>query len=148
MRGINKQILVGNLGADPELTQMPNGSQVCRLSVATSESYKDKSGQKVEKTEWHRVSIFGQLAGVVGEYGRKGSQIYVEGTTRHRRWKDNAGVEKYGTEVEVGIGGQVRLLDPPPGQRPVEPAEKRPYTNGQPQANGAGAMFDDDIPFN
>ena len=111
-RGINKVILVGNLGQDPEVRYMPNGNAVANITLATSDSYKDKNtGQLVDKTEWHRVVFFGKLAEVVGEYCRKGSQIYVEGKLQTRKWQDQQGQDKYTTEIVVdGFTGQMQML--------------------------------------
>ena len=111
-RGINKVILVGNLGQDPEVRYMPNGNAVANITLATSDSYKDKNtGQLVDKTEWHRIVFFGKLAEVVGEYCRKGSQIYVEGKLQTRKWQDQQGQDKYTTEVVVdGYTGQMQML--------------------------------------
>lgn len=111
-RGVNKVILVGNLGQDPEIRYMPNGSAVANLSLATSETWKDKqSGQQQEKTEWHRVVLFQKLAEIVGEYCRKGSQIYIEGKLQTRKWTDQQGQEKYTTEIVVdGFDGKLQLL--------------------------------------
>lgn len=111
-RGVNKVILVGNLGQDPEVRYMPNGNAVANITLATSDSYKDKnSGQMVDKPEWHRVVFFGKLAEVVGEYCRKGSQIYVEGKLQTRKWNDQQGQEKYTTEIVVdGFTGQMQML--------------------------------------
>ena len=111
-KGINKVILVGNCGQDPEVRYMPNGNAVANVTLATSDSYKDKTtGQMVEKTEWHRISFFGKLAEIVGEYVRKGSQIYVEGKLQTRKWTDQQGQEKYTTEIVVdGFTGQMQML--------------------------------------
>ena len=111
-RGVNKVILVGNLGQDPEVRYMPNGNGVANITLATSDSYKDKNtGQMVDKTEWHRVVFFGKLAEIVGEYCRKGSQIYVEGKLQTRKWTDQQGQEKYTTEIVVdGLTGQMQML--------------------------------------
>ena len=111
-RGINRAILIGNLGEDPDVRYMPNGNPVAKISLATSESYKDKNtGQMVEKTEWHRVIFFGKLAEIAGEYCRKGSQIYVEGKLQTRKWTDQQGQEKYTTEIVVdGFTGQMQML--------------------------------------
>lgn len=111
-RGINKVILVGNLGQDPEVRYMPNGNGVANITLATSDSYKDKNtGQMVDKTEWHRVVFFGKLAEIVGEYCRKGSQIYIEGKLQTRKWTDQQGQEKYTTEIVVdGFTGQMQML--------------------------------------
>ena len=111
-RGVNKVILVGNIGQDPEIRYMPNGSAVANVSLATSESWKDKNtGQQQEKTEWHRVVLFQKLAEIVGEYCRKGSQIYIEGKLQTRKWTDQQGQEKYTTEIVVdGFDGKLHLL--------------------------------------
>lgn len=111
-RGVNKVILVGNLGQDPEVRYMPNGNGVANITLATSDSYKDKNtGQMVDKTEWHRVVFFGKLAEIVGEYCRKGSQIYVEGKLQTRKWTDQQGQEKFTTEIVVdGFTGQMQML--------------------------------------
>jgi single-strand DNA-binding protein len=99
-RGVNKVILVGNLGADPETRAMPSGSTVANLRIATSESWRDKtSGEQQERTEWHRVALFGRLAEVASEYLRKGSQVYIEGSLRTRKWQDKQGNERYSTEI-------------------------------------------------
>ncbi|MCP3701353.1 MAG: single-stranded DNA-binding protein [Alteromonas sp.] len=132
-RGVNKVILVGNLGEDPDVRYMPNGNPVAKISLATSESYKDKNtGQMVEKTEWHRVIFFGKLAEIVGEYCRKGSQIYVEGKLQTRKWIDQQGQEKYTTEIVVdGFTGQMQML----GQRQQGQANN---TQGAQQQGGYG----------
>ncbi|MBX4180768.1 single-stranded DNA-binding protein [Sodalis sp. CWE] len=110
-RGINKVILVGNLGRDPEVRHIPNGNAVANISVATSESWRDKqTGETKEKTEWHRVVIFGKLAEVAKEYLHKGSQIYIEGSLQTRKWKDQNGLERYITEVIVNTGGTMQML--------------------------------------
>lgn len=98
-RGINKVILVGNLGQDPEVKYMPNGNAVTNISIATSESWKDQSGQPVEKTEWHRVVMFRKLAEIAGQYLRKGSQVYIEGKLQTRKWQDQNGQDRYSTEI-------------------------------------------------
>ena len=100
-RGVNKVILVGNLGNDPEVRYMPNGNAVANLSLATSESWKDQQGQMQERTEWHRLTMYRRLAEVAGEYLKKGSQIYVEGKLQTRKWQDNQGQDKYTTEIIV-----------------------------------------------
>ncbi len=107
-RGINKVILVGNLGADPETRAMPSGSTVANLRIATSESWRDKqTGEQQERTEWHRVALFGRLAEVAGEYLKKGSQVYIEGSLRTRKWTDKQGQERYSTEI---IGNELQML--------------------------------------
>lgn len=111
-RGVNKVILVGNLGQDPEIRYMPSGEAVANLSLATSETWKDKNtGQQQEKTEWHKVSVFGKLAEICGEYLRKGSQVYFEGKLQTRKWTDQQGQDKYTTEVVVdGFSGKMQML--------------------------------------
>ncbi len=111
-RGVNKVILVGNLGQDPEVRYLPNGGAVANITIATSESWRDKAtGEQREKTEWHRVSLFGKLAEVAGEYLRKGSQVYVEGQLQTRKWQDQQGQDRYTTEIVVqGYSGVMQML--------------------------------------
>lgn len=111
-RGVNKVILVGNLGNDPEIRYMPNGGAVANITVATSESWKDKeTNEPREKTEWHRVAIFGKLAEIAGEYLRKRSQVYIEGQLQTRKWQDQSGQDRYTTEVVVqGFNGVMQML--------------------------------------
>ncbi|MCH1930302.1 single-stranded DNA-binding protein [Shewanella sp. A25] len=109
-RGVNKVILVGNLGQDPEVRYMPNGNAVANITVATSESWKDQQGQQQERTEWHRVVLFGKLAEITGEYLRKGSQVYLEGKLQTRKWKDQSGQDRYTTEIVVDQGGSMQML--------------------------------------
>src|SRR5690606_6162625 len=110
-RGVNKVILIGNVGGDPEVRYMPNGNAVANVTLATSDSWKDKqTGQQQERTEWHRVVFFGRLAEIVGEYVRKGSKLYVEGRLQTREWEKD-GIKRYTTEIVVDIGGQMQLLD-------------------------------------
>src|ERR1700688_3049120 len=107
-RGINKVILIGNLGADPETRAMPSGTTVANLRIATSESWRDKqSGEQQERTEWHRVALFGRRAEIAGEYLRKGSQVYIEGSLRTRKWQDKQGNERYSTEI---IGNERQMV--------------------------------------
>lgn len=123
-RGVNKVILVGNLGQDPEVRYMPNGSAVANLTLATSESWRDKQdGEIREHTEWHRVVVFGKLAEIASEYLRKGAQVYIEGQLRTRKWTDQSGQDKYTTEVLVGQNGTMQML----GRR-----DSQPQQNGQP----------------
>lgn len=111
LRGINKVILIGNLGQDPELRYMPNGGAVANLTLATSETWRDKqTGEMRENTEWHRVVVFGKLAEIAGEYLRKGSQVYIEGQLRTRSWDDNNGVTRYVTEIVVSMQGTMQML--------------------------------------
>jgi single-strand DNA-binding protein len=155
-RGVNKVILVGNLGNDPEVRYLPNGGAVANLTLATSESWRDKqTGETKEKTEWHRVVLFGKLAEVAGEYLRKGSQIYIEGKLNTRKWTDQAGVEKYTTEIHVNVGGTMQMLGGKQegASKNGGPANKqqqgRPQQQSQPTApqNEPPMDFDDDIPF-
>lgn len=117
-RGINKVILVGNLGNDPEIRYMPNGGAVANITIATSDSWRDKAtGEQREKTEWHRVVLFGKLAEVAGEYLRKGSQVYIEGQLQTRKWQDQSGQDRYTTEVVVqGFNGVMQMLGGRQGQ--------------------------------
>ena len=154
MASVNKVILIGNLGKDPETRYMPSGEALTSFSIATSETWKDKtSGEKKEATEWHRISTFGKLAEICGEYLRKGSQVYIEGSLRTRKWQDKEGQDRYSTEIvadrmqllggrgsggEGGGGGGMREA-PSGGGGGKAPAKK-----------GGGGSFDDmddDIPF-
>jgi single-strand DNA-binding protein len=137
-RGINKVILIGNLGADPETRYMPSGSAVTNLRLATSESWKDKtSGEQQERTEWHRVAMFGRLAEIAAEYLRKGSQVYIEGSLRTRKWQDKDGNDRWSTEV---VADEMQML----GGR----AEASAPARSAPAAVAESAdAFDDDIPF-
>ncbi|MCA1178915.1 MULTISPECIES: single-stranded DNA-binding protein [unclassified Pantoea] len=153
-RGVNKVILVGNLGQNPEVRYMPNnGGAVTNITLATSESWTDKaSGQKKEITEWHRVVLFGKLAEVAGEYLRKGSQVYIEGQLKTRKWQDQSGQEKYTTEVVVNVGGTMQMLggkqEGGTGNRQQQSQQQRQGGQSTPQANNEPPMdFDDDIPF-
>ena len=110
-RGVNKVILIGTLGQDPEIRYIPNGGAVGRLSIATNESWRDKqTGQQKEQTEWHKVVLFGKLAEIASEYLRKGSQVYIEGKLKTRKWTDDAGVERYTTEIIVSQGGTMQTV--------------------------------------
>ncbi|MFT2092282.1 single-stranded DNA-binding protein [Paraglaciecola sp. 2405UD69-4] len=157
-KGVNKVILVGNLGKDPEVRYTPNGKAVANLTLATSESWKDQSGQIQEKTEWHRVSMFGKLAEIAGEYLRKGSQIYVEGKLQTRKWQDQQGQDRYTTEVvldpfngvmqmlggrtggqsEGGFQGQQRQAAPQQNQGYQQQPASQPQYQQQPPAQNQG----------
>ncbi|HDO2701979.1 TPA: single-stranded DNA-binding protein SSB2 [Salmonella enterica subsp. enterica serovar Typhimurium] len=129
-RGVNKVILVGNLGLDPEVRYMPNGGAVANLTLATSESWHDKQdGEIREHTEWHRVVVFGKLAEIASEYLRKGAQVYIEGQLRTRKWTDQSGQDKYTTEVVVGQNGTMQML----GRRDSQPQQGGQPFSGQPQ---------------
>jgi len=160
MASVNKVILVGNLGRDPEVRYSPDGSAIANFSVATTDTWKDKAtGEKKEATEWHRIVFFGKTAEIVSQYLRKGSAVYVEGSLRTRKWTDKEGVEKYTTEV---VGDRMQMLggrgqgagqgggDEEFDQRPAPQAQARPAGAGAPRpAAPAAAMdsFEDDIPF-
>jgi single-strand DNA-binding protein len=154
--GVNKVILIGNLGADPEVRYMPSGSAVANLRLATSESWRDKAtGETQERTEWHRVALFGKLGEIAGQYLRKGSKVYIEGKLRTRKWQGQDGQDRYTTEVVVDVNGSMQMLDsrgaPGGGESdygrasspPASGQEPRPAGNAQPIAD----EFDDDIPF-
>lgn len=176
-RGVNKVILVGNLGNDPEIRFMPNGGAVANFTLATSESWRDKNtGENKEVTEWHRVVLFGKVAEIAGEYLKKGSQVYIEGQLKTRKWEKD-GVERYTTEIVVNVGGTMQMIggkkqeggsqqqnrgapDWDKAQRPShsgtpqqpqqpQQRQNRPPANHQGTApNGEPPMdFDDDIPF-
>ncbi len=154
MAGINKVILVGNLGAKPEVKYASNGNAISNLSVATSESWTDKStGQKQEKTEWHRVSLFGKLAEIAGQYLDKGSKVYVEGKLQTRKWQDQSGQDRYTTEVVVsGFNGTLQMLDRRDGVNSKDPTQSSPTppesTQSAPTITPvAKDDFEDDIPF-
>ena len=151
-RGVNKVILLGNLGKDPEIKYMPNGNAVANITLATSETWNDKnSGEKQEKTEWHRVVFFGKLAEIVGQYLKKGSKIYVEGKLQTRKWQGQDGQDRYTTEVVVDIGGTMQMLDSRGGEGGYAPAQQAAPAQQRAPQQAAPAMvddgFDDDIPF-
>ncbi|WP_431484168.1 single-stranded DNA-binding protein [Pseudomonas solani] len=150
-RGINKVILVGHLGGDPDVRYTPQSKAVTSVNLATSESWKDKqTGQQQERTEWHRVVFFGRVAEVAGEYLRKGSQVYVEGTLRTREWEKD-GIKRYTTEIVVDINGRMQLLGAKPeGGAPRRPEREQPRpTTRHPQQPTPPDYdsYDDDIPF-
>ncbi|WP_278929774.1 single-stranded DNA-binding protein [Pseudomonas qingdaonensis] len=152
-RGVNKVILVGTLGQDPEVRYLPNGNAVTNLSLATSEQWTDKqTGQKVERTEWHRVVMFGKVAEIAGEYARKGSQLYIEGKLQTREWEKD-GIKRYTTEVHVDMRGTMQLLGGrPQGQQPGQAPDRQPQQRRSPpqqqsQQAAPPDNFDDDIPF-
>ena len=141
-RGINKVILVGNLGKDPEVRYMPNGGAVANITIATSESWRDKAtGEQREKTEWHNVALYGKLAEVAGEYLRKGSQVYIEGQLQTRKWQDkNTGQDRYTTEVVVqGFNGVMQMLGGRNGGAPMG-GQQQQGNWGQPQQPAAAAQ--------
>jgi single-strand DNA-binding protein len=147
-RGINKVILIGNLGNDPETRYMPSGGAVTNVSIATSESWKDKqTGQPQERTEWHRVVFFNRLAEIAGEYLRKGSKVYVEGSLRTRKWQDKSGQDKYTTEI---VGNEMQMLDGRGGQGQGGQGQGSQGQGGQGQGGqgqggqGQGGQYPDD----
>jgi len=146
MASVNKVILVGNLGRDPEVKYMPSGDAVANIAIATSSKYKNKSGEMVEETEWHRVSFFGRQAEIVGEYLKKGRSVYIEGRLKTRKYTDKDGVEKYATEI---MGSEMQML----GSRDDgggAPAPRAPAAAPKPAPAKGGSGFDDfddDIPF-
>jgi single-strand DNA-binding protein len=149
-RGVNKVILIGNLGNDPDTKVMPSGDHVSNISVATSETWKDKQGNQQEKTEWHRVVFFGKLAEIVQMYLKKGSKIYIEGKLQTRKWQDQNGVERYSTEVIVdSFNGVLQMLDGKDSGGQHSPAPSQPSTaTPQPSSQAPVDDFDDsDIPF-
>ena len=140
MSGINKVIIVGNLGQDPEVRELNNGGSVTTISVATSEKWKDKNtGEDVVKTEWHRIVFFNKLAEIAGNYLKKGSQVYTEGKLQTRKWQDNNGQDRYTTEI---VGSQMQMLGSKGDSN--APQQQRPQ---QTQALQQPPAFDDDIPF-
>lgn len=156
MASVNKVILVGNLGKDPEVRYAPSGDAIANVTLATTENWKDKNGEKQEKTEWHRVSFFGKTAEVVGQYLKKGSQVYVEGRIQTRKWTDKEGQERYTTEIVadkmqmLGSRGGSASMDNDGGES-RRPAAARPAAASNSPANkSSGSSFDDmedDIPF-
>lgn len=158
-RGINKVILVGNLGNDPEVRYANNGSAIANLSIATSESWKDKNtGDPVEKTEWHRVVMFNRLGEIAGEYLKKGSKVYIEGKLQTRKWQDQSGQDRYTTEI---VANEMQMLDSRSGsdmsgggyQAPQQQSAPQQQQSAPQQQQSAPAApqpsndFDDDIPF-
>ena len=161
MASVNKVILVGNLGRDPETRYLPSGDAVTNVAIATTEQWKDKSGEKQESTEWHRVAFFGRLAEIAGEYLKKGSQVYVEGRLQTRKWTDKEGQERYTTEIRAdrmqmlgsrgGMGGGDYSEGDDQSSRPARSAPApRPAASSSGAAPRAPSKFDDledDIPF-
>ncbi|WP_020406357.1 single-stranded DNA-binding protein [Hahella ganghwensis] len=149
-RGVNKVILIGNLGADPDTRYTPSGSAVSNLNIATDESYKDRqTGQMVPRTEWHRVVMFGKLAEIAQQYLRKGSKVYIEGRLQTRKWQDQSGQDRYTTEIVVDMQGQMQMLDSRGGgmdnsapmddgwgQQSAPAAAPAPQSQPQPQRGG------------
>jgi single-strand DNA-binding protein len=160
MASVNKVILIGNLGRDPETRYMPDGGAITNISIATTDTWKDKQGEKQEKTEWHRVAFFGKLAEIAGEYLKKGSQVYVEGRLQTRKWQDKDGVDKYTTEIiadrmqmlgsRQGMGGGGADRGEPPDRESAGGGGGAGRGAAKPAAAKTGGKFDDfedDIPF-
>jgi single-strand DNA-binding protein len=150
MASVNKVILIGNLGKDPEVRYMPSGDAITNITLATTDSWKDKNGEKQERTEWHRVAFFSKLAEIAGEYLKKGSQVYVEGRLQTRKWQDKDGQDRYTTEI---VADRMQMLGSRSGGNSFEVMDK-PATagggSGKPAAAKSGGEFDDfadDIPF-
>ena len=147
-RGVNKVILVGNLGKDPEVRYMPNGNAVANITLATSESWKDKqTGEQQEKTEWHRVVMFRRLGEIAGEYLKKGSQVYIEGKLQTRKWQDNTGNDRYTTEI---VADEMQMLGSRSGGSAGFSTGAASSQQSEPVPAAASAPagdFDDDIPF-
>jgi len=150
-RGVNKVILIGNLGKDPEVRYMPSGSAVTNISIATSESWKDKqTGDKQERTEWHNVVFFNRLAEIAGEYLKKGSKVYIEGSLRTRKWQDkNSGQDRYTTEI---VANEMQMLDSRGSGDSYQgggysKSNEAATKSAAPAMETAGDDFDDDIPF-
>lgn len=172
-RGVNKVILVGNVGQDPIVRFTPNGEAIANISLATSEKWKDQQGQQQERTEWHRIVIFGKTAEIAQQYVHKGSKLFIEGKLQTRKWQDNNGQDRYSTEIVIsGFSGQMQILDklndqpaphyqqqphqqnpatPPQAQQPQQSQYTNPTNGGQPQQEaqptGGYDDFDDSIPF-
>ena len=160
MASVNKVILIGNLGADPETRYAPSGDAICNLRIATTEVWKDKSsGERREATEWHRVVFFGRTAEVAAQYLRKGSQVYVEGRLQTRKWQDKEGQDRYTTEIRgdemkmlggrQGMGGDAPMgrQDEPPARQQRSAPQPSESSNRAPAQSGGFGDFDDDIPF-
>ncbi|PTQ82251.1 single-strand binding protein [Nitrosospira multiformis] len=152
MASVNKVILIGNLGKDPETRYMPNGDAVTNITVATTETWKDKNGEKQEKTEWHRVTFYRKLAEIAGEYLKKGRPVYVEGRLETRKWTDKSGVERYTTDI---IANDMKMLGSKPGGVSYEAPDRdeggfAPSTSSSKAPARSSTGFDDmddDIPF-
>jgi len=149
---LNKVMIIGNLGKDPEMRYMPNGEAVATLTLATSESWKDKTtGAAQEKTEWHRVVLFRRLAEIAGEYLKKGAKVYIEGRLQTRKWQDKQGIDRYTTEI---VGNEMQMLSggtgKPNAQNEQTPQQGKPENEGERDYDSGyqgEAVFDDDIPY-
>ncbi|PAT52809.1 single-stranded DNA-binding protein [Pseudomonas aeruginosa] len=147
-RGINKAIIIGNCAGEPEARFLPNGNAVTNVTVVTNETWKDKqTGQQQERAEFHRVVFFGRLAEIAGEYLRKGSQVYVEGSLRTRKWQGQDGQDRYTTEVIVDMHGQMQMLGGKPVNDQAAQSRQSPQQQSAPQQRSTNDEFDEDIPF-
>lgn len=145
MRGVNKVILVGTLGKDPEVRFTPSGVAACNFSMATNDSWKDKqTGEKIEKTEWHRCVAFSKLAEIIGEHLKKGSNVYIEGKLQTRKWQDAQGQDKYTTEIKID---EMQMLGGRQAPQSAGGADNDAAQSYPPAAPDAGDGFDDDVPF-
>lgn len=161
MAGVNRVILLGHLGRDPEMRYMPDGKAIANLNLATSESFKDRDGNRQERTEWHRIVLFGRIAEIAGEYLQKGSMAYIEGKLQTRKWTDKEGQERYTTEI---VGDRLQLVGSKPGrddagsEMETSPSSSRQSPRRQQPSTGGGGAgqshrtttldeFDEDIPF-
>jgi single-strand DNA-binding protein len=151
MASVNKVILIGNVGRDPETRYMPSGDAIVNLSLATTDTWKDKNGEKQERTEWHRVAFFGKTAEIAGQYLRKGSQVYIEGRLQTRKWTDKEGQERYTTEIVADrmqmLGSRGGGADAPMDREPPGAPEQRAAPSKPPKPGTAFDDIDDDIPF-
>ncbi len=149
-RGVNKAILIGNLGRDPEVRYSASGTAIANVTIATTDTWNDRqSGERQERTEWHRVVFFGKLAEIVSEYLKKGSQVYVEGRLQTRKWQDQSGADRYTTEI---VANDMQMLGSRSGAGAAPPADFDEFDQSKPASKGAAAAaegddFDDDIPF-
>ncbi|HGJ9204475.1 TPA: single-stranded DNA-binding protein [Pseudomonas aeruginosa] len=147
-RGVNRVILIGNCAGEPEARFLPNGNAVTNVTVVTNETWKDKqTGQQQERAEFHRVVFFGRLAEIAGEYLRKGSQVYVEGSLRTRKWQAQDGQDRYTTEVIVDMHGQMQMLGGKSVNDQAAQSRQSPQQQSAPQQRSAHDEFDDDTPF-
>ena len=149
MASVNKVILIGNLGKDPEVRYMPSGEAITNINIATTDNWKDKNGEKQERTEWHRIAFFGKLAEIAGEYLKKGNPVYIEGRLQTRKWQDKEGKERYTTEI---VAEKMQMLGSRGGGSDTPySADSAPRANpapaGQKSSGGDFNDFDDDIPF-
>jgi single-strand DNA-binding protein len=153
MASVNKVILIGNLGKDPETRYAPSGDAICNITIATTDTWRDKAtGEKREATEWHRVGFFGKLAEIAGQYLRKGSQVYIEGSLRTQKWTDKENIERYTTEIRANVmkmlggkpEGDRQQSEPQQRSQPAQRQQQKPQDR---DSGGGFGAFEDDIPF-